>query len=114
MMPNIDPRQLKQMMERMGIKSTDIEAERVIIVGKERDIVIENPQVTSIMAQGNQSFQVVGDVKEVDKISAEIGEDDVHMVMERSGVRDETRARSALQETNGDIAAAILKLKQEG
>ena len=41
----------------------------------------------------------------------EIGEDDVKLVMQQAGVSDESLARSALEETNGDIAEAILKLK---
>jgi nascent polypeptide-associated complex subunit alpha len=115
MMPNIDPRQLKQMMERMGIKSSEIKAGRVVIEGEEKDIVIDNPQVTRINAQGNVSFQISGDIREVEKAleKAEIGDDDVRMVMESSGVGDEAKARAALEETNGDIAEAILRLKKD-
>ena len=67
MMPNIDPRQLKRMMDSMGIKSSEIKAGRVVIEGAEMDIVIENPQVTQINAQGNVSFQISGDIKEVER-----------------------------------------------
>ena len=113
MMPNVDPRQLKKLMDSMGIKSSEIRAGRVIIEGEEMDIVIENPQVTRIDAKGNVSFQVSGEVREVEKNAAkvEIGEDDVKLVMQQAGVSDESLARSALEETNGDIAEAILKLK---
>ena len=113
MMPNVDPRQLKKLMDSMGIKSSEIRAGRVVIEGEEMDIVIENPQVTRIDAKGNVSFQVSGEVREVEKNAAkvEIGEDDVKLVMQQAGVSDESLARSALEETNGDIAEAILKLK---
>lgn len=113
-MPNIDPRQLKRMMESMGIKSSEIKAGRVVIEGEDRDIVIDNPQVTQINAQGNVSFQISGEIREVERIAAkvEIDEDDVRLVMERSGVNDEAKARAALEETGGDIAAAIMKLKE--
>ena len=113
MMPNVDPRQLKKLMDSMGIKSSEIKAGRVVIEGEDTDIVIENPQVTRIDAKGNVSFQVSGDVKEVEKNAPriEISEDDVKLVMQQAGVSDETLARSALEETNGDIAEAILKLK---
>ncbi len=109
MMPNVDPRQLKKLMDSMGIKSSEIRAGRVVIEGEEMDIVIENPQVTRIDAKGNVS----GEVREVEKNAAkvEIGEDDVKLVMQQAGVSDESLARSALEETNGDIAEAILKLK---
>ena len=32
--------------------------------------------------------------------------------MERSGVSDEAKARAALEGTNGDIAEAIMRLKE--
>jgi len=114
MMPNIDPRQLKRMMDSMGIKSSEIKAGRVVIEGADRDIVIDNPQVTQINAQGNISFQISGDIKEVERkaVKLEINDDDVKLVMERSGVSDEEKARAALEGTNGDIAEAIMKLKE--
>ncbi len=112
MMPNMDPRQLKRLMDSMGIRSREIDATRVVIEGKDMDIIIENPQVTAIDAQGNRSFQVAGEAREVGKVKAEIGDDDVKLVMEQSGGSDETQARKALEESGGDIAAAILKLKE--
>ena len=114
MMPNVDPRQLKKLMDSMGIKSSEIKAGRVVIEGESADIVIENPQVTRIDAQGNVSFQISGEIKEVEKNAAkiEIDEDDVRLVMQQAGTSDENLARAALEETNGDIAEAILKLKQ--
>ncbi len=111
MMPNVDPRQLKRMMESMGIRSSEIEALRVVIEGKDRDIVIDNPQVMQIDAQGTRSFQINGDIKEVDKVKTEINEDDIALVMEKSGVDDREKAREALEDANGDIAAALIALK---
>jgi nascent polypeptide-associated complex subunit alpha len=114
MMPNVDPRQLKRMMESMGIRSTEIDAQRVIIEGTDMDIIIDSPQVTAIDAQGSRSFQVAGSIREVEKAKAkaDISDDDVSMVAEQSGVKDPDRARKALEETGGDIAAAIIKLRE--
>ncbi|MDE1762375.1 MAG: nascent polypeptide-associated complex protein [Candidatus Micrarchaeota archaeon] len=112
-MPNIDPKTLKTMMARMGIKSREIPAIRVVIEGSEKDIVIENPQVMSIEAQGNLSFQISGNVTEREKQQqVEISEDDVKTVREQTG-SDEQSARKALEETNGDIAEAIIRIKGE-
>ncbi len=113
MIPNIDPRQLKKVMDRMGIKSESIEASRVVIETRDKDIVIENPEVVSINAQGNTSFQISGEVTEVDKAKVEIDDEDVKLVMEKSGTADSAAAREALEESNGNIAEAILKLKEE-
>ncbi len=110
MMPNIDQRAMKNMMAKMGIKSSEINADRVLIECPTKTITIENPQVTLIEAQGTKSFQIVGDIKEIDRsVEVDISQDDVNMVMERSGSSEED-ARKTLEETNGDIAAAILKL----
>ena len=113
MMPNIDPRQLKSMMDRMGIKSSEIDAERVVIEGKEKNIIIEEPQVTMIEAQGSRTFQISGRISEVEKGAIEISEEDVSMVMEQAGISDKEAARKALEESNGNIAEAIIKLKGE-
>lgn len=112
MMPNMDPRALKKMMDSMGMKTKEIAADRVIIEGREKNMVIESPNVTMIEVQGNVTFQITGSVSEVEREKAklEITEDDVTMVMEKTGAGEDA-ARKALEETDGDIAEAILKLK---
>lgn len=112
MMPNVDPKMLKSMMDRMGIKTSEVPAESVTIHCSNKDIVITSPQVTRIEAQGVVSFQVAGRIDENSPISAvEITDDDINTVMEQSGVSDREKAKRALQDSNGDIAEAILSLK---
>ncbi len=112
MIPNIDPRALKSMMDRLGIKSEEIKAVKVTIELPDKMLVIDNPEVVSVEMQGKQMFQVGGEVREVEKqVSIEISEEDVRLVMEKSGISDEEKARKALQESNGNIAEAILRLK---
>ena len=114
MMPNMDPRAMKSMLAKMGIKTEDIDAAKVVIESNDKTIVIENPQITKISAQGNVSFQITGSIKEEMKsISIEITEDDIKLVMQSSGVNDEKKAKEALERNNGDIAAAILDLKNQ-
>ncbi|EQD29545.1 nascent polypeptide-associated complex protein, partial [mine drainage metagenome] len=67
MMPNIDPRTLKNMMAKMGIKSSEVEAEKVVISCADRDIIITEPQITMIEAQGTTSFQIAGTITEQEK-----------------------------------------------
>jgi len=103
---------MKSMLAKMGIKTEEIDAVRVTIETNDRNIVIENPQITKISAQGSTSFQVGGNVREEEKqITVEVTDDDVKLVMDQTGVRDEQRVRDALSTSNGDIAAAILELK---
>ncbi|MEM3883524.1 MAG: nascent polypeptide-associated complex protein [Methanothrix sp.] len=112
MMPNIDPRTLKSMMAKMGIKSSELNADKVVISCADKDIVITDPQVTMIEAQGTKSFQIAGTITENEKsVSIEISEDDVKMVMGSSGASEDD-ARKALEDSNGDIAKAILELKK--
>ena len=115
MMPNMDPKQMKNIMERMGIKSTDVDALRVVIECPDRRIVVSEPQVTRIEAQGAVTFSVAGSISEEAPHDAkvEITEDDVKVVMEQSGVSDSASARKALEESDGDIADAIMRLKNE-
>ncbi len=110
MMPNMDPRALKRMMDSMGMKSTEIPADKVTISSADGDIVIDGPSVTLIEVQGTTTFSITGgSVSHVDKVAVEISEDDVKIVMEKTGA-DEEKSRKALEEARGNIADAILKL----
>jgi nascent polypeptide-associated complex subunit alpha len=111
MMPNIDPRTMKSMMSKMGIKSEEIEASRVIIETPGKNIIIEDPQVTMIEMQGNTSFQIAGNVTEAEKIAeVKITDSDIDFVAERTGVTDRELIRGTLEKEGGDIAKAILSL----
>lgn len=114
MFPNMDPKMLKAAMDKLGIRSSSIDSTQVVIHCNEKDIVIDAPQVTLIEGQGMRSFQISGEVREVDRSKVEISEDDVNFVKEQSGVGDVALVKKTLEETHGDIAGAILKLKGTG
>ena len=62
---------------------------------------------------GQETFQIVGDITEVEKQeSAEINENDVETVVEQTNCSRE-EALEALQESNGNLAEAILKLQNK-
>lgn len=104
----IDPRQLKRMMQQMGIKSEDINAKRVVIEKEEGKIVIENPSVMSIEQGGIKSYQVSGGQT---KFIPYIPEEDIKLVAEQTGATKE-EAEKILIECSGNVAEAILKLKK--
>ncbi|MDI6737818.1 MAG: nascent polypeptide-associated complex protein [Nanoarchaeota archaeon] len=106
MIPNIDPKLMKAAMKKMGIKQEEIAADEVVIKTSSGNIVIRNPSVTKMTMGGRESFEITGDVSE-EKLS----EDDVKTVAEQADV-DEDTARKALEKANGDLAEAILSLKQ--
>jgi nascent polypeptide-associated complex subunit alpha len=106
----IDRRQMERVMRQMGVKMQELDGvQEVVIKLADREIVIPEAQVTLTEMAGQRSYQVVG--REIERRPApEIGEEDIRLVMEQAGVNRETATR-ALQETNGNIAEAIVKLK---
>ena len=111
MMPNLggmDPKSMARMMKQMGVQSDDIPAIRVIIEQEGSKLIIEQPSVVKITVQGQASYQISGKTKVETALSAE----DIQMVME-SASADEKTARAALEEADGDIAEAILKLQEK-
>lgn len=105
----INPKQLEKMAKRMGIETHSIEASEVIIRTPDKDIIISSPHVARVNMMGQDTWQISGDVGEMP--NEKFTEDDVKMVAEQSGA-SEGDARSALEETGGDIVQAILKLKK--
>ena len=104
----LNPKKMNALMKQMGINQEEIEASRVVIETKgDNNIIIENPSVTKIIMQGQESFQISGDVTE----SLAIPEDDVKTVIEKTGC-SENQAKEALEKTNGDLAEAILELSE--
>lgn len=105
MFGSIDPKKIAGMMSKMGIKNEEVQANRVIIEQEDKNIIIENPQVTKISMQGNDSFQISGEITEQEKSNSE----DIKTIMEKTG-KTRLEAEVALKEANGDLAEAILNL----
>ncbi|MCL5440948.1 MAG: nascent polypeptide-associated complex protein [Candidatus Marsarchaeota archaeon] len=111
MMPNIDPRTLKNMMAKMGMQSEEINAQRVTIECADRDIVISSPTITKIVMQGATSYQISGDVSESPKDSKiEITDTDIKFVEEKTGIHDIEAIKDAINKADGSIADAIIAL----
>lgn len=112
MLPGVNPRQLKQAMKQMGISQEEIDATEVIIKTPDKVLKFTNPSIQKVGMQGQISFQLSGDyVEEELQVEVSISDDDINVVSEQAGVsKDE--ARKALDNTNGDIAQAILDLSQ--
>lgn len=124
-------RQMRRKMAQQGIDMEPIDATRVIIEGVDKSLVIEQPEVIRMKQAGQEIFQVIGQAEEVspDAISIEsddtstelefdeesvakptITENDIMLVATQANV-DKNEAESVLKECNGDIAKAILFLK---
>jgi nascent polypeptide-associated complex subunit alpha len=113
MFPGVNKRQMDQMMRKMGIAQQDIEAEQVIIRCKDKDIILDNPQVSKVNMMGQKTYQIVGQEHEkLRETSIDVSEEDIKTVMEQAGV-DKIKAKEALLETKGDIAEAIMNLTED-
>jgi len=121
----LNPRKMKQMMEQMGIDLEDIDAEEVVIKTPDEELVFDDAEVQRMDAQGQQTYQIVGspesrergagggdetETATEDDADDAIPQEDVDIVVQRAEVTEDT-AREALQEADGDLAAAIAALE---
>ena len=105
----INPKQLKQMertMKKMGMDMKDInDVEEVVIVLKDKELVIKNPEVSKMNAMGQETYQVVGEAQERIKgstsepTSVEIDDDDIELVASQTG-KTRKEAQQALESWN--------------
>ncbi len=103
----LSPKKMQAIMKQMGISQNEISASRVIIESEDKKIIIENPSVSKIGMQGQESFQISGDVRE-EADEVKISEEDIKQIVEKTGCT-ESQASEALEKT-GDLAEAILEL----
>ena len=122
------PKQMERMMKKMGIEQKEIDGvKEVIIRFNDKEWVISKPAVTMIKQAGAETYQIAGNKtergptkistnrepsKEAEEkvVEIEIPIEDAALVASQTGVDIET-AKQTLKETEGDLAAAILKLK---
>ena len=110
MMPGrMNPRQMNQMMKRLGINVKEIEnVEKVIIQTDKYEYIFDEAEVTMMDAQGQRTYQIIGKPRVVEK-KEEIPKEDIELVAKQTGKSAE-EVKKALEETKGDIAEAIIKL----
>jgi len=120
---------MERMMRKMGIEQKDLEGvKEVLIRFADKEWVISSPQVTVVKQANAETFQIAGSKKEraisegsatgapiaaekaAPKKKIEIPIEDAALVAGQTGVDIET-ARQTLIETEGDLAAAILRLR---
>jgi len=112
MLPNMNPKQLKQLMRQMGMSMIDVDAEEVIIKTSDKEYIFKNPDVQIMKVQGKETFQVVGDYELKDReFKVSISEEDIKTVVEQASV-GEVDAKKELEKTKGDIAQAIVNLSE--
>ena len=106
MFGGMDPKKMQSVMKQMGISQEEISADRVIIEKVDGNIIIDNPSIVKIKMQGQESFQISGDVS-VEEVG--VSEEDIKLVMEKTG-KSENEVREALEKSDGDLTEAIMEL----
>jgi len=110
MMPGrFNPKQMNMMMKKLGINVKEIDnVEEVIIRTDKKEYIFDKAEVTIMDAKGQKTYQITGSPRVSDR-KEEIPKDDIKLVVEQTG-KSEEEAAKALEEANGDIAEAIMKL----
>ena len=122
-------RQMRRRMQQQGIDMDQVEATRVIIEGPDKTLIIDQPEVILMKQMGQEIYQVIGDAHEAsqgekiiiesdqdedllsqDEVTTIITENDIMLVATQANV-DNEEARAVLTDCEGDIAKAILYLK---
>jgi nascent polypeptide-associated complex subunit alpha len=108
----VNPREANRMMQRMGMQVQQLdEVTKVIMESPTKRIIIDNPEVATVTVQGQTIYQVGGGTVREEGIGGG-SEDDVKLVASQAGVSTE-QAANALRQSNGDLAQAIILLKQK-
>jgi nascent polypeptide-associated complex subunit alpha len=109
----MSPRDQQRMMQRMGLKVDQLdEVSRVIMETPTKRIIIDNPEVATVSVQGQKIYQIGGGTVREEGLTAQPSPDDAKLVASQAGVSPE-EASAALQESGGDLAQAIILLKQK-
>src|SRR5947199_13075 len=97
--------------DRQQVKQVD-DVTRVIIESASKRIVIDNPEVAIVTVQGQTVYQVGGGTAREEGPGGESAQEDAKLVASQAEVSVE-EATKALQQSGGDLAQAIIILKQK-
>lgn len=102
---------MRRMLDRMGLDMKEMDSvEEVIIRTATKEIFLNKPQVVEMKGKDSTIFQVVAsDIEETTRDVPSFKEEDIVLVMQQANVSKE-KAITALTDTKGDIAQAILNL----
>jgi len=113
-MGGLNPKKMQKMMQQLGMSMDEIDASEVVIKKTDgTEIRISNPQVTKMLVQGKEMYQIAGNAEASEgEAGVEINDEDVEMISSQTGATADD-ATAALQAANGDLAKAILDLQEE-
>jgi nascent polypeptide-associated complex subunit alpha len=115
-MKRISPREAMRIMQRLGMQVKELEDVIEVIIKKgDKKIIIEEPSVTLMNIQGQSVYQILGGRVREESIERTVKkyvatEEDINLVMQQTGKSYE-ETKKALEESEGDLAKAILMLQ---
>ena len=113
MQRRMSPREANRMMSRMGMQVQQVEdVTRVVIESASKKIIIDEPEVAIVTVQGQKVYQIGGGRTREEGSTVATSQDDAKLVAAQAGVSID-QAASALQQSGGDLAQAIILLKQK-
>ncbi len=115
MFPGLSPRELRRMLKRMGIDVKEFKnVVEVTIKTSDKEIILYDPQVLILDAGRQKIFQITTakiEERELEKPAIEFSEDDINFIIEQTGASRDVVIK-ALEKTGGDIAEAILLIRE--
>ena len=102
----MDNKKIQQMLKKLNMNVREVEATKVTIKAKNKEIIIENPEVMIADMMGREVYQITGEVFE----RLPVEESDIQLVMEKTG-KDRATIVKKLEELDNDLARAIRELK---
>ncbi len=108
MQRRINPREANRMMQRMGMQLKQIDdVTRVVI-----ESATKKTEVAIVTVQGQTVYQVGGGRTREEGPASASSDEDAKLVAAQAGVSAE-EAANALRQSGGDLAQAIILLKQK-
>jgi nascent polypeptide-associated complex subunit alpha len=108
---NINPRQMKAMMKKLGMQVEQIEdVISIVIKTPKGNYIFDSAEVTAMTMQGTTTYQIIGQPR-FEEAVPDIPKEDISMVAGQANVSEE-KAKEALVSTKGDIAEAIMLLSR--
>jgi len=111
------------MLKRMGINVKELKnVNRITLETNEKVFIIEDPQVLMFDSGKQKIFQIIANriIEETapmeskkEALEISLSDEDIKFVADQAGVSLE-KAREALIKTKGDLAEAILLLRESG
>ncbi|MEM0043248.1 MAG: nascent polypeptide-associated complex protein [Sulfolobales archaeon] len=109
-------RDLEKQLRKLGVKVSNMEnVKSIIIETEDKEIIVEPAQILVMEFRGQKIYQIIAEKESIIDLKqekSEINEDDIRFIMEQTGL-DREKARELLIKAGGDIAKALMMYQDE-